>query len=248
MSSNNNKANDPIQCQICGKIGHSARDCWYRFTDDYLPEEKSAGAANLSSYGVDTNWYADSGATNHITGELEKLTVHDNYRGTDQIHTADGSGMDISHIGHSVINTLNDQIHLRNILHVPHASKNLLSVHKIAVDNHAYLEFWPTFFVIKDQTTGRILYRGRCRGGLYPLIPIRTSNKQAFGAIKLSPTRWHDRLGHASFSLVESLLKKINSRLLVSAMLRLFVILAEKQKVINYLILSPLVFLLNHCN
>ena len=37
---------------------------------------------------------------------------------------------------------------------------------------------------------------------------FRRSNKQACGAIKLSSTRWHDRLGHASFSLVEKLLRK----------------------------------------
>ena len=41
------------------------------------------------------------------------------------------------------------------------------------------------------------------------MIPeFRRYNKQVCGAIKLSSTRWHDRLGHASFSLVEKLLRK----------------------------------------
>jgi hypothetical protein len=34
---------------------------------------------SVTSYGVDTNWYMDTGATDHITGELEKLTIHDKY-------------------------------------------------------------------------------------------------------------------------------------------------------------------------
>uniref|UniRef100_A0A453SF99 CCHC-type domain-containing protein n=1 Tax=Aegilops tauschii subsp. strangulata TaxID=200361 RepID=A0A453SF99_AEGTS len=57
---------------ICCKPGHSAKDCWYRYEedeDDSSQDEKMAGAAD-GSYGVDTNWYVDSGATNHITGEL----------------------------------------------------------------------------------------------------------------------------------------------------------------------------------
>jgi hypothetical protein len=61
-----------------------------------------AGAA-ATGYGIDTNWYADSGASNHITGELEKMTVRDKYGGQDQVHTASGAGMDISNIGHSVL-------------------------------------------------------------------------------------------------------------------------------------------------
>ena len=94
-------------------------------------------------------------------------------------------------------------------LHVPNADKSLLSVHRIALDNHVFLEFHPYFFLIKDQATKNILYRGRCVRGLYPLIrELRRLNKQACGAIKLSSTRWHDRLGHASFSLVEKLLGK----------------------------------------
>lgn len=67
-------------------------DYWYRFTDDYLPEEKVGGSATNSFYGVDTNWYADSDATDHISGELEKLTIRDKYRGNDQVHNVDGAG------------------------------------------------------------------------------------------------------------------------------------------------------------
>jgi hypothetical protein len=36
------------------------------------------------SYGVDTNWYTDTGATDHITGELDKLMVRDKYHNTDR--------------------------------------------------------------------------------------------------------------------------------------------------------------------
>ena len=135
--------------------------------------------------------------------------MRDKYRGKDHIHTASGEGTKISHVGHSIIKTPHRKIHLRKILHVPSASKSLLSVHRIAIDNHVFLEFHPYFFLIKDQATKKVLYRGRCVRGLYPLIPeIRRFNKQVFSATKVSSTRWHDRLGHASFSLVERLLKK----------------------------------------
>ena len=80
---------DAPRCQICGKLGHTAKDCWYRYEeDDYdsQDEEKVAAAAD-GSYGVDTNWYVDSGATNHITNELEKVTMKEKYRGKDQVHT-----------------------------------------------------------------------------------------------------------------------------------------------------------------
>jgi hypothetical protein len=43
-----------------------------RHQKNYRGPEKYVGAV-CGSYGVDTNWYTDSGATNHITGELEKL-------------------------------------------------------------------------------------------------------------------------------------------------------------------------------
>jgi hypothetical protein len=51
-------------------IGHTANVCWYRYDEDYAPDNRVA--AMTSSSGTDPNWYLDSGVTDHITGEVEK--------------------------------------------------------------------------------------------------------------------------------------------------------------------------------
>jgi hypothetical protein len=126
----------------------------------------------------------DSGATDHITGELEKLIVRNKYQGGDQIHMASGAGMDISHIGHAVVNTPHHFIQLNNILYVPRLRKNLISVHRLTIDNSIFIELHPFFFLIKDQKIRRILLKGRCVGGLYPLSLDKI--KQACSAARVS--------------------------------------------------------------
>jgi hypothetical protein len=39
-------------------------------------------------YRVDPAWYADSGATHHLTHDLEKLTIREPYHGTEHVHAA----------------------------------------------------------------------------------------------------------------------------------------------------------------
>ena len=99
---------------------------------------------------------------------------------------------------------------LMNILHVPHANKSLASVHCLTSDNNALIEFHPDLFLIKDLDTRKIIHQGKCRGGLYPLALQSSrveSRKQVFGAIKPSTSRWHSRLGHPSFSIVDRVIK-----------------------------------------
>ena len=195
-----------IICQVCGLEGHPAYRCWNRYDTNYNggPPQKTAAATTSSSYGVDTNWYMDTRATDHITRDLEKLTIRDRYNGNEQVHAANGAGMNICHIGHSSLQSPHSQIHLKNILHVPQTSKNLVSVHRSARDNNAFLEFHPNHFFIKEQGTKRTLLRGRSEGGLYPLE--LSSNKQALGAFKPSSSLWHARLGHASSAVVQQIL------------------------------------------
>ncbi|WVZ76848.1 hypothetical protein U9M48_024775 [Paspalum notatum var. saurae] len=84
----NNTPRQKPRYQVCFKEGHTAGKCWHRYEEDYVPEERHTAAA----YSVDTNWYTDIGATDHITSELNKLTMREKYNGGDQIHTASGSG------------------------------------------------------------------------------------------------------------------------------------------------------------
>jgi histone deacetylase 1/2 len=156
-------------CQLCGKEGYMMIKCYKRFDTSFIgaPDNKSASSAT-TSYGINTNWYIDSGATDNITGELDKLTMRDDYSDNDQIHTASGAGMEILKIGQRVVQTPERSLMLNNVLYAPSANKNLISLHHFAADNNAFLEFHPDFFLVKDQETKRTLLRGRCRGGLYP--------------------------------------------------------------------------------
>ncbi|KAK1645677.1 hypothetical protein QYE76_063482 [Lolium multiflorum] len=73
-------------CQICNMVGHIAL-CWYsRFDHAYGGEEEHYFANHAStSYQMDPSWYMNSGATDHITGDLERLHMRDGSGATDHI-------------------------------------------------------------------------------------------------------------------------------------------------------------------
>jgi hypothetical protein len=68
-------------------------------------EEKRVNSMNHGEYSVGSDWYTDTGATNHITNELDKMVIRDRYMGGEQIHTANSSGMDIENVGHVIYHT-----------------------------------------------------------------------------------------------------------------------------------------------
>lgn len=195
-------------CQICGKIGHTAVRCWYRHDDSYNEDPPMANVAStLPSYKLD-NWYGDTGATDHITNELDRLAVRERYNGNEQVQVGNGAGLKISHIGHSTINTAARPLFLRNILHVPGITKNLLSIHRFTRDNDCYFEYHPWNFFIKDRQTRRCLLEGQCEGGLYPLtISSAQDLTHALAARKINRDQWHARLGHPASQTVQSILR-----------------------------------------
>jgi hypothetical protein len=85
--------------------------------------------------------------------------VPDAYHGKDNIHTENGEGMHISHIDHSSIQTPNHNLQLKNIIHVPSATKNLPSVHKLALDNDAFLEFHLGIFLLRIEPRGEFFLK-----------------------------------------------------------------------------------------
>jgi histone deacetylase 1/2 len=147
----------PVVCQLCGIPRHVSSKCFKRFNRDFLglgndgsnTEKQIAMAANsvvaFSAHGgqqgyVDPAWYADSGATHHVTHELDKLTTKEPYHGTEHVQTANGAGMRIHNIGHAILPTPSSRsLALKHILHVPQARHNLLSMSKLSNDNNAFI-------------------------------------------------------------------------------------------------------------
>lgn len=76
-------------------------------------EEKSTNNA-YTFYGVDTNWYLDPGATDHIVGELNKLSTQNKYNGQDKV-----CAPKISCIFNSILHTYTHDIQFNKIIHVP---------------------------------------------------------------------------------------------------------------------------------
>ncbi|XP_010261655.1 PREDICTED: uncharacterized protein LOC104600428 [Nelumbo nucifera] len=88
----------------------------------------SAMIASSSASSHDLNWYPNLSATNHMTSNLENLSLHQEYRGNDQISVGNDQGFKISHIGHAILLTLHGSLTFRNTLHVPQIRKNLISI------------------------------------------------------------------------------------------------------------------------
>jgi histone deacetylase 1/2 len=158
------------------------------------------------SQSVDPAWYADSGATHHITHELDKLTSREPYHGTDKVHTANGSGMQIHNVGQAILSTPSSRsLALNNVLHVPKATRNLLSMSKLSHDNNFFIELHPHDLFVKDLDTRAPILRGRCSGGLYEIkAPVI---KQALSSVKVSRDMWHRRLGHPAIQVVQHVLR-----------------------------------------
>jgi hypothetical protein len=89
-----------------------------------------------NSSGSSQVWLTDSGATNHMTADLNNLTLASPYPTADTIHTANGEGLPISHVGQSIINSSMSSFKLDSVLLVPQLTQNLLSVHRLCLDNN----------------------------------------------------------------------------------------------------------------
>ena len=61
----------------------------------------TAMVATTLEFTYDSNWYPDSGATNHITPDIHNLMNKTEFVGQDKIMMGNGTSLNIKHIGQS---------------------------------------------------------------------------------------------------------------------------------------------------
>ncbi|PKU70985.1 Retrovirus-related Pol polyprotein from transposon TNT 1-94 [Dendrobium catenatum] len=200
-------------CQICGKIGHIALNCWHRCNLKFAPTvtrpPKALLAQTPSSNSHD--WVLDTGATSHLTHDGSYLHSPSTYQGNDSVSVANGSTVPIQHTGQGLLPLpeTSRKLYLNNLLHVPSLTHNLLSVSKLTQDNAISITFYANGFDIKDIKDQRPLLRGRLHNGLYQISMHPESPPKAYTATTTSIMIWHARLGHPHNRLLPVLANSI---------------------------------------
>ncbi|KAG7536467.1 Integrase catalytic core [Arabidopsis suecica] len=202
------------RCQICGVQGHSAKRCQQlqsmvnqQQSSPFTPWQPRANFVAGSPYSAN-NWLLDSGATHHITSDLNNLALHQPYTGADDVMVADGSTVPITHTGSASLFTNSRPLTMKNVLYVPDIHKNLISVYRLCNANRVSVEFFPASFQVKDLSSGVPLLHGRTKDELYewPIKPSQALSLFASPCSKATHASWHSRLGHPSSSILNTVI------------------------------------------
>ena len=118
--------------------------------------------------------------------------------------------MQIAHTGSTSLKLPSKSFHLKNVLHVPNASKNLISISQFCDTNQCSLEFFPNSFLVKDLHTRTPLAQGLNKDGVYEFpqsAPLLQPPALASVGIKTTSSIWHQRLGHPSSAVLQQVLR-----------------------------------------
>ncbi|KAL0423115.1 UNVERIFIED_CONTAM: putative mitochondrial protein [Sesamum radiatum] len=189
------------KCYNCGKKGHMARDCWSKRnvvernvvtskTEDEwdfeasfaVDEDELAFAVTISNQiNYESDWIVDSGCSNHMTGDKEKLKNVSKYVGNRVVVTADNSKLPITHVGNTVVSPQYNEaeVPLKDVFHVPGMKKNILSVAQLTSFGHIVL-FGP-----QDVKVYRNVEIIGCQYGKAHQLPYEESNFSAKEPLEL---------------------------------------------------------------
>ncbi|PKU67050.1 Retrovirus-related Pol polyprotein from transposon TNT 1-94 [Dendrobium catenatum] len=101
-NSGKNSSNRP-SCQICGKIGHSALNCWHRCNLNYAPPSNPKALTVQQQYSSTNDWILDSGASAHLTADASNIQQLTPYHGFDSVSIANGQTLPIHNSGQGIL-------------------------------------------------------------------------------------------------------------------------------------------------
>ena len=140
-------------------------------------------------------WFVDSGALNHMTSHANWFRELWKPESPGYVKTGDDTTHPIQHIGNVPFRNDDEQTYLKNVLHVPTITKNLVLVGQI-VEQGMQVRFnnYGCFIEKGDQ----VIAHGRREGHMFILesseakLGMFTKGQKVETDLKL----WHKRIGH----------------------------------------------------
>lgn len=105
-------------------------------------------------------WYFDSGATSHVTNNLQHIAYPQSSSVPGGVQVGNGSQLQVTHSGSGVLSTPHTQFRLSHILHTPAITHNLLSVHQFSQDNNCILILTPMVLSFRTRSLTKFFTRG----------------------------------------------------------------------------------------
>ncbi|KAF7833313.1 Retrovirus-related Pol polyprotein from transposon TNT 1-94 [Senna tora] len=147
-------------------------------------------------------WVIDSGASSHVTGNLDLLKNLRAIRGLNTVTLPDGSVKTVKSVGTA---ELTDKLKLQNVLFVPNFRYNLIFVSKMVTDSNVEVKFHSSSYVMQDQLSNQIIAEGKLEKNLFVLsknsnVVLNNVDRQVKDASLSSGKNkvgvWHNRMGH----------------------------------------------------
>jgi hypothetical protein len=137
----------------------------HAFQGHHALAQLSAMVATSNQAAENGPWYADSAANQHITVNLENLSLQQPYSGSDDVAVGNGiglsiqntgsmsTGLSIQNTGSMSFHTPKSSFHLSKVLPCPQAYANLLSINQFCHDNDCFFLLNDSHYFVKDNHT-----------------------------------------------------------------------------------------------
>lgn len=147
----------------------------YKQIIDLLSKEKLAASSsgtvmNVAGIVLHTSflqndlWIVDTGATNHMTANLDILSDVQEAAKGNFVTLPNGHKSTVTHFGKLIFE---QGIELSNVFYVPEFQYNLISVNQLIKDLQCSITFFPDFCVLQGLHNGEAKLTGRQIDGLY---------------------------------------------------------------------------------
>ena len=198
------------KCFYCKKPGHHIKDCRARIATEKgtntrqtslaTTDNKLYVVASKTQGHINSTWYVDSGATQHMCHWREGFTNYTKCRDDQVVYLGDDStSYTIEGHGDVLIKLTNgDEKYIPDVLHIPGLAKNLFSAKQLdQIGGEIHIKDGISILINK---LGQIIATCKLNPDLYELGETILSNNYALAIPTITSHNttdlWHLRLGH----------------------------------------------------
>jgi hypothetical protein len=143
-------------------------------------------------------WIIDTGASNHMTGDLNVMC---------DVHNIESCPVGLPNGQHTLSTkegsvVLDGNLRITNVLYVPRLNCSLISVSQLSDELNCTVQFTNKLCVMQDRTSRMLIGAGKRKDGLYYFQGIRREKICKTDGVN-SVDLWHKRMGHPSMKITQ---------------------------------------------